>query len=102
MTIVGNDIQIGIVGAGLIGLSWAGLFSAFGYQTIVYDPFLKQKDLANKAQEFSEYSLLSSFHVTLLFFLSSYKNSLSVPLFTKFLVGPFLFRHLQSSLWVTS
>ena len=51
MTIVGNDIQIGIVGAGLIGLSWAGLFSAFGYQTIVYDPFLKQKDLANKTIE---------------------------------------------------
>ena len=43
-----NDTQIGIVGAGLIGLSWAGLFSAFGYQTIVYDPLLKQKDLANK------------------------------------------------------
>ena len=51
MTIVGNDIQIGIVGAGLIGLSWAGLFSAFGYQTIVYDPLLKQKDLANKTIE---------------------------------------------------
>ena len=51
MTNFGNDIQIGIVGAGLIGLSWAGLFSAFGYQTIVYDPFLKQKDLANKTIE---------------------------------------------------
>ena len=51
MTNAENDIQIGIVGAGLIGLSWAGLFSAFGYQTIVYDPFLKQKDLANKTIE---------------------------------------------------
>ena len=51
MTNFGNDTQIGIVGAGLIGLSWAGLFSAFGYQTIVYDPFLKQKDLANKTIE---------------------------------------------------
>jgi len=62
-----------------------------------------QKDLSNKAQDFSEYSLLSSFHVTKwFFFLSSYKNSLSVPLFAKFLGGPFLFSHLQSSLWVTS
>ena len=62
-----------------------------------------QKDLANKAQDFSEYSLLSSFHVTKwLFFLSSYKNSLSVPLFAKFLGSPFLFSHLQCSLWVTS
>ena len=51
MTNAENDIQIGIVGAGLIGLSWAGLFSAFGYQIIVYDPFLKQKDLANKTIE---------------------------------------------------
>ena len=32
--------HIGVVGAGLIGLSWAGLFSAFGYQTTVYDPYL--------------------------------------------------------------
>ena len=41
-----NDVRIGIVGAGLIGMSWAGLFSAFGYHTVVYDPFLKQKDVA--------------------------------------------------------
>ena len=62
-----------------------------------------QKDLSNKAQHFSEYSLLSSFNVTKwLFFLSSYKNSLSVPLFEKFLGSPFLFSHLQWSLWVTS
>ena len=62
-----------------------------------------QKDLSNKAQDFSEYSLLSSFNVTKwLFFLSSYKNSLSVPLFEKFLGSPFLFSHLQWSLWVTS
>ena len=45
-----------------------------------------QKDLANKAQDFSEYSLLLSFHVTKRLLL--YKNSLSVPLFAK--------------LWVTS
>ena len=37
-----------------------------------------------------------------MFFLSSYKNSLSVPLFAKFLGSPFLFSHLQCSLWVTS
>ena len=66
-------------------------------------PDCNQKYLSNKAQDFSEYSLLSSFHVTKwLFFLSSYKNSLSVPLFAKFLGGPFLFSHLQSSIWVTS
>ena len=35
-------------------------------------------------------------------FLSSYKNSLLVPLFAKFLGSPFLFSHLQCSLWVTS
>lgn len=48
MNNVGNDIQIGIVGSGLIGTSWAGLFSAFGYQTVVHDPLLKQKDLARE------------------------------------------------------
>jgi len=64
---------------------------------------ISQKDLSNKAQDSSEYSLLSSFHVTKwLLFISSYKNSLSVPRFAKFLGGPFLFSHLQSSLWVTS
>ena len=51
MTNIGNDIQIGIVGSGLIGTSWAGLFSAFGYQTVVYDPLLKQKDLAHETIE---------------------------------------------------
>lgn len=51
MTNVGNDIQIGIVGSGLIGTSWAGLFSAFGYQTVVHDPLLKQKDLARETIE---------------------------------------------------
>ena len=62
-----------------------------------------QKDLSNKAQDCSEYSLVSSFNVTKwLFFLSSYKNSLSVPLFEKFFGSPFLFSHLQWSLWVTS
>ena len=30
--------KIGVVGSGLIGASWAGLFSAFGYETILYDP----------------------------------------------------------------
>ena len=46
-----KDVQIGIVGAGLIGMSWAGLFSAFGYHTVVYDPFLKQKDMASETIE---------------------------------------------------
>ena len=40
--------QIGIVGAGLIGMSWAGLFSAFGYETTIYDPYLKEQHLANQ------------------------------------------------------
>ena len=44
--------QIGVVGAGLIGMSWAGLFSAFGYETTVYDPYLKKQHLAN--QEINE------------------------------------------------
>ena len=44
--------QIGIVGAGLIGTSWAGLFSAFGYETTVYDPYLKEQHLAH--QEINE------------------------------------------------
>ena len=44
-----NEKQIGVVGAGLIGLSWAGLFSAFGYETIVYDPYLRNKKLATQA-----------------------------------------------------
>ena len=40
--------QIGVVGAGLIGMSWAGLFSAFGYDTTVYDPYVKKQDLAHR------------------------------------------------------
>ena len=40
-----DETQIGVVGGGLIGLSWAGLFSAFGYETSVYDPYLTKKDL---------------------------------------------------------
>ena len=46
-----SETQIGVVGAGLIGLSWAGLFSAFGYETIVYDPYLKKKKLPHQAIE---------------------------------------------------
>jgi 3-hydroxyacyl-CoA dehydrogenase len=38
--------QIGVLGAGLIGMSWAGLFSAFGYGTTIYDPYLKKQHLA--------------------------------------------------------
>ena len=41
-----DENQIGVLGAGLIGMSWAGLFSAFGYETIVYDPYLKKQHLA--------------------------------------------------------
>ena len=41
--------HIGVVGAGLIGLSWAGLFSAFGYQTTVYDPYLTKPKKALQA-----------------------------------------------------
>ena len=43
------ESQIGVVGAGLIGMSWAGLFSAFGYETTVYDPHLKKRELAIEA-----------------------------------------------------
>ncbi len=43
-----GENQIGVVGAGLIGMSWAGLFSAFGYETTVYDPYLKKQDLAHR------------------------------------------------------
>ena len=43
-----SENQIGVVGAGLIGMSWAGLFSAFGYETTVYDPHLKQQHLAHQ------------------------------------------------------
>ena len=45
---VQDENQIGVVGAGLIGTSWAGLFSAFGYETTVYDPYLKEQYLAHK------------------------------------------------------
>ena len=41
-----NENQIGVLGAGLIGMSWAGLFSAFGYETTIYDPYLKKQHLA--------------------------------------------------------
>ena len=44
-----SENQIGVVGGGLIGLSWASLFSAFGYKTIVYDPYLKEQNLAVQA-----------------------------------------------------
>ena len=44
-----DESQIGVVGAGLIGMSWAGLFSAFGYETKVYDPHLKNTELATQA-----------------------------------------------------
>ena len=43
-----GENKIGVVGAGLIGMSWAGLFSAFGYETIVYDPYLKKQHLARQ------------------------------------------------------
>ena len=49
MNVAQNENQIGVVGAGLIGMSWAGLFSAFGYETVVYDPHLKQESVALKA-----------------------------------------------------
>ena len=44
-----GESQIGVVGAGLIGMSWAGLFSAFGYETTVYDPHLKTRESATQA-----------------------------------------------------
>ena len=43
-----DENHIGVVGAGLIGMSWAGLFSAFGYETTVYDPYLNKQDLAHR------------------------------------------------------
>ncbi len=48
MNIAQQENQIGVIGAGLIGVSWAGLFSAFGYETIVYDPHLEQESEARK------------------------------------------------------
>ena len=48
MKVAQGENQIGVVGAGLIGMSWAGLFSAFGYETTVYDPYLKKQDLAHR------------------------------------------------------
>jgi carnitine 3-dehydrogenase len=38
MRVTRNIETVGIVGGGVIGLSWASLFSAFGLQTLVYDP----------------------------------------------------------------
>ena len=38
--------KIGVVGSGLIGASWAGLISAFGYETILYDPKKEAVDQA--------------------------------------------------------
>lgn len=32
-----REKRIGVLGSGLIGASWAGLFSAFGYETYLYD-----------------------------------------------------------------
>ena len=62
-----------------------------------------QKYFSNKAQDLSEYLLLSTFYVNKwLFLLSWYKESWSLPLFAKFLGGQFLFCYLQSLLWVTS
>ncbi len=43
-----SENQIGVVGAGLIGMSWAALFSAFGYETTVYDPYLKKQHLVHQ------------------------------------------------------
>ena len=43
-----EENQIGVLGAGLIGMSWAGLFSAFGYETTIYDPYLKKQHLARQ------------------------------------------------------
>ena len=37
MVITTQEEKIGVIGSGLIGASWAGLFSAFGYETILYD-----------------------------------------------------------------
>ena len=37
MVSISKEQKIGVVGAGLIGASWAGLFSAFGYETVLYD-----------------------------------------------------------------
>ena len=44
-----DERRIGVVGAGLIGMSWAGLFSAFGYETTVYDPHLRNRESATQA-----------------------------------------------------
>ena len=49
MTQVQGEILIGVGGAGLLGMSSAGLFSAFGYETTVFDPYLKKQNLAPRA-----------------------------------------------------
>ena len=41
-----REEKIGVIGLGLIGASWAGLFSAFGYETIIYDPKKEAVDQA--------------------------------------------------------
>ena len=48
MNVAKYENQIGVLGAGLIGMSWAGLFSAFGYETTVYDPYLDKQNLAHQ------------------------------------------------------
>ena len=48
MVIVSSEQKIGVVGSGLIGASWAGLFSAFGYETILYDPKKEAIDQATR------------------------------------------------------
>ena len=49
MNVAQGENQIGVVGAGLIGMSWAGLFSAFGHETTVYDPHLKNREEATQS-----------------------------------------------------
>jgi carnitine 3-dehydrogenase len=60
--------RVAVVGAGIIGSSWAALFAAHGLQTIVYDPIaaseplLRQavKDAVKTMQQLSRFNILAS------------------------------------------
>ena len=59
--ITAQEGKIGVIGSGLIGASWAGLFSAFGYETILYDS--KKEVVDNAIDQIPEiWSSLETLH----------------------------------------